>query len=70
MSIVFTCANCSMTCWSTEEGWDTTIALGVLAKYSWGVVSEQILVSVLSESVDPHDMFWVEAALALTSSLW
>ena len=66
VSIVFTWANCSMTCWSTDEGSDTTIVLAVLAKYSWGVVSEQILVSVLSESVDPHDMFRAEAALTLT----
>ena len=51
-----------MTCWSTDQGWDTTLVLVVLAMDGC-VVSEQMLVSILSVSVDHHEMLWDEAAL-------
>ena len=54
-----------MTCSSTDEGWETTLALAVLAKNGWVVVSELMLISLLSVSMDPCDVLWVEAALTL-----
>ena len=54
-----------MTCLSTDEGWNTTLVLIVLPMDGWCVVSEWMLVSILSVSVDPHEMSLVKAALAL-----
>ena len=52
-----------MTCWSTNESWDTTLAL--LLMTGWFVVSGWMLGSILSVSVDPHEKSWAETALAL-----
>ena len=54
-----------MTCWSADEGWDTTLA--VLQMGDWCVVSEWMLVFILSVSLAPREMSWDEAALALAS---
>ena len=54
-----------MTCWLTDEGWDTTLVLAVLAKNGWCAFPEWMLVSILSVSVDLHEMLWGEVALAL-----
>ena len=64
MSIVFAWANCSMTCWVTDD-WDTTLILAVLQMDGWSVVSGWMLVSIRSVSVDTCEMLWAEAALAL-----
>ena len=53
-----------MSCLSTDEGWDATLIL-VLQMDGWCVVSEQMLVSILSVSVDPREMSLAEVALAL-----
>ena len=53
-----------MTCWLTDEGLNTTLVLA-MEMDGWCVVSERILVSLLSVSVDPCEMSWAEAALAL-----
>ena len=37
----------------------------LLQMYGWYVVSEQMLVYILSVSVDPHEMLWAKAAMAL-----
>ena len=52
-----------MTCWSTDEGWDTTLVLEVLQMNDWCVVSERMVVSTLSVSVNPLEM-WAATALA------
>ena len=52
-----------MTCWSTGEGWDTTLVLAVQQMDGWCVVSDKMLVCMLSVSVDPCEMSWAEAAL-------
>ena len=65
VSIVFILANRSMTCWSTDEGWDTPLLL-VLQMDDWCFVSERMLIAILSVSVNPCEMLWAEAALALT----
>ena len=54
VSIVFSWANWSKTCWLTDEGWDTTSTLLVLAMVGWCVVSEQMVVSILTVSTDPR----------------
>ena len=54
-----------MTCWLTDEGWDTTLVLAMLKMAGWCVVSEWMLASILSVSMDPCAMSWAEAALAL-----
>ena len=64
-SIVFIWENWSMTCWLIDEGWDTTLALAVLELDSCCVVSEEMLVSVLCVYIDPHEMSWIGAKLAL-----
>ena len=51
-----------MTCWLTDEHWDTTLGL---AMDGCCVLSEHMLISILSVSVDPMEMSWGEAALAL-----
>ena len=51
-----------MACWSTDETWDPTLGL---AMNGWDVVSQPMLISILSVSVDPCEMSWAEAALAL-----
>ena len=56
-----------MTRWSTDEGRNTTLVLAVLQIVGWCVVSERMLVSILSVSLDPHEMSRAEAALALAS---
>ena len=60
--MVFICANWSMTCWSTDERWET--ALGLVAK-NCIVVSNRMLISILSMSVEPLEMLCAEAADAL-----
>ena len=62
MSIVFTWENLSMTCWSTDEGWNTTLVLEVVQMDGWCIVLEYMPVSILSVSVDPHERLWAEAA--------
>ena len=64
-SIAFIWANWSMTCGSSDEGWDTTLVLVVLQMDGWCVVSEWMLVSILSVSMDPREISWAEAAMAL-----
>ena len=59
VSIVFIWENSSMTGWLIDGGWDTVLVLVVLQIDGWYVVSEQMLDSILSVSIDPHD-----------SSLW
>ena len=54
-----------MTCWSTDESWDTTLVLAVLWMDGRCVMSERVRGFVLPVSVDPHEMSWVEVALAL-----
>ena len=54
-----------MTCWLIAESWVTTQVLAVLQMDGWCVVSERMLVSILSVSVDPREMSWDEAALKL-----
>ena len=53
-----------MTCWSTDEAWDITLALVVLQMGGWCVVSERMLVSMLSVFVDLCEMSRAVAALA------
>ena len=53
-----------MTCWFANDGWDTTLVLAVLQMPGWCVVSEWMLVSILSVSVDPRGMLCADAALA------
>ena len=55
-----------MTCWSTDEDWNTILVLAVLQMDHWCVLSERMLVSLLSVSVDPREMSWAETALAQT----
>ena len=55
-----------MTYWLTDEGWDTSLVLAVLQVGDWCVVSELMLVSILSVSVDPYEMLWAEPVLALS----
>ena len=43
-----------------------TVVVAVLHKDGWCVVSEQMLVSILSVTMDPHEMSWAETALGLT----
>ena len=50
-----------MTCWSTDGVWDTSLGLTM---DGWCVVSEHMLVSILSVSVDPREM-WNDSALSL-----
>ena len=54
----------AMICWSTDEGWDTRVVLAVDGRWV-SVVLERMLVSLLSVSVDPCEMSWAGAALAL-----
>ena len=54
-----------MTFWLIGEGWDSTLVLVVLVNGWLGFVSEQMLVSTLSASVNPHLKSWAEAAVAL-----
>ena len=42
-----------------------TLVLAVLQMDGWCVVSEQMLIPILSVSMDPREMSWAEAALAL-----
>ena len=65
MNKVFIWANWSMTYWSTHEGLDTILILAVLQMDGFCVVSERMLISILSVSVDPRDMPWTEDASAL-----
>ena len=54
-----------MTCWSTDEGWGTLHVLAVLQMDDSCSMSERMLVSILPVSVDPLEISWAEAALAL-----
>ena len=58
-SMVFICANWSMTCWSTVERWEIT--LGLVTESSI-VVSDHMLISILSMSVEPLKMLCAEEA--------
>ena len=48
-------------CWSTDDGWDTALVLAVLAMDGWCVVSERMLIIMLS--VEAWDQLCVELAL-------
>ena len=54
-----------MTCWTTNEAWNTTLVLAVLQMDGRCVVSEWMLVSMLSVSLSPRKMLWAVATLAL-----
>ena len=54
-----------MTCWSTDESWNSPLLLVLLQMVGWSVVSEEMLVFILSVSVDPLEMSWAETTLAL-----
>ena len=54
-----------MACLSTDESCDITLVVVVPQMDSWCVVSERMLVSILSISVDPRKIAWTEAALTL-----
>ena len=58
----FICANWSMVCRSTVEGWDTTLALAI---NGYCVVFDLMLISILSTSVVPLEILCAEAAVAL-----
>ena len=53
-----------MICWLTDEGWETTLVLAVIQMGCW-LVSELMLVSEPSVSVDNCEMSLAETALAL-----
>ena len=63
-SMVFIWANWSMTCWSTEECPETVLGL---VTEGCIVVSDCMLISILSVSVEPLEMLCAEAADALAS---
>ena len=60
-SMVFICANWCMTCWSIER-WETTLGLAI---EGCSVVSDCMLIFILSVLVEPLEMLCVEAADAL-----
>ena len=62
-SMVFICANWSMTCWSTVECWETTLGLAIVGCC---VLSDLMLISILSVLVE-HLEICAEAADALAS---
>ena len=53
----------------TDEGLDTIPVLAVLLMCDWCVVSEWMLVTIMSVSLDSRKILWAQAALAL-SPLW
>ena len=58
-----------MASWLTDEGWDTTLVLAVVPMDGSCVVSERMLVSILSVSMDPCEMLWAETVLNLVMPL-
>ena len=58
----FICANWSMTCWSTEEHWHTVLGLVTVGCI---VVSDRMLISIVSVSVGPLEMLCAVAPDAL-----
>ena len=46
-------------------GWNTTLVLAVLLMDGWCVVPDRMIVFILSVFIDPREMSWSEAALAL-----
>ena len=58
-SMVVICANWSMTYWSTEQRWET--ALGLVTEHCI-VVSDCMLISILSVSVESLELLCAEAA--------
>ena len=60
--MVFICSNWSTTCWSTVECWETTLGLAI---DGCSVMSDRMLISILSLSVEPLEMLCAEAAAAL-----
>ena len=61
-NMVFICANWSMTCWLTVEHRET--ALGLVIEVCI-VVSDHMLISILSVLVEPLEMLCAEATNAL-----
>ena len=59
-----------MTCWPTDEGWDTTLVLALLQMDGWCVVPERMLVSILSVSVDLHVDLKAEDLLSPLLLMW
>ena len=62
-SMVFICANWSITCWSTVEHWETTPGLAI---DGCCMVSDHMLISILFISVEGLEMLCSVAAVALT----
>ena len=62
-SIVFICANWSMTCWSTVGHWKTTVGLAI---DGCCVVSDHMLISILSVSVEGLEILCSVAVVTLT----
>ena len=56
-----------MSRWLTGKSWDTTLVLAVLAMDDWGVVPDWMLTCIPSGSINPCEISWAEAAIALTS---
>ena len=63
-NMIFICANWSMTCWSTKEGLET--ALGLVTE-GCIVMSDLMLISIISVLFEPLEMTCAEATNALAS---
>ena len=61
-SMVFICTNWSMNCWSAVEHWKSTLGL---VTESCIVVSDHMLISILSMSVEPLKILCAEEADSL-----